>query len=336
MLQVITLAAVSLLHGAVASGTDDAFESTYLRLDNDVVAGSDAGYSSGVELGLVSPTISDFQDSQLSPMARWINRQLAWLQPRDFQRNKMVVMLGQRIYTPRDWRRSEPDPNDRPYAGVLTLGVDYSGRDANSMTATTLSIGVVGPAAGAKEVQDLVHDTVGGDEFQGWEHQIRNEPVFRVDYQRLRKWHVSSQSRWMSDVVLRGGGMVGNLATSANLGGELRFGSWIPDNFGSAPMLAIAGNAAPSVRGQSSERILIHGVVAFDVRSVMHDITLDGNTFGNSASVERKDVSSDVGIGVAAQWRGWEITFGGYIRTKEFDTQRSHAKLGSLTIRRDI
>ena len=336
ILQVITLAVVSSLSATIANGADDAIESTYIRLDNDVLGSSDEGYSNGVQLGLVSPTFSDFQDSQLSKPARWINRRLAWLQPRDFEHNNMVLTLSQSMFTPSDWRRSDPDPDDRPYAGALVLGVNYNGRNADSMTVTTLNIGVIGPAAGAREVQDLVHDTLGGDDFQGWNHQIQNEAVFRIAYQRLRKWHTSNQAGWMSDVILRGGGAVGNLSTFANLGAEARFGSWIPDNFGSAPLLPAAENSAPSARSQYSERLLIHGFIAFEVRYVLHDITLDGNTWSNSASVERKDVVGEVGIGIAAHWRGWKIALARYIRTKEFDTQRSDAELGSLTIRRDI
>src|SRR5262245_60875376 len=99
ILQVITLAVVSSLGAAMANGADDAIESTYMRLDNDVLGSSDEGYSNGVQLGLISPTFSDFQDSRLSLPVRWINRQLAWLQPRDFDDNNMVLTLGQSIFT---------------------------------------------------------------------------------------------------------------------------------------------------------------------------------------------------------------------------------------------
>lgn len=335
-LQVIMFAVFASLSAAMGKAADDAIGSTYLRLDNDIFASSDEGYSNGVELSFVSPTIASFEDSRLSPMARWLNRRLAWLQPRGFDDNNMVLTLGHGIFTPSDWWRSEPDPQDRPYAGVLVLGFDYNGRDADSMTTTTLNVGVVGPAAGAKELQNLVHAALGGKEFQGWAHQVRNEPVFSIAYQRLRKWYVSNQPGWASDVVVRGGGSVGNLATFANVGGEVRFGPWIPDNFGSAPLLPAAENAAPSVPQHSSGRMLIHGFVAFDVRHVLHDITLDGNTWSDFAGVERKDVIADLGIGISMHWRGWKIAFARYLRTKEFDAQDSNAQLGSLTIRRNM
>jgi lipid A 3-O-deacylase len=80
----------------------------------------------------------------------------------------------------------------------------------------------------------------------------------------------------------------------------------------------------------------VHAFAALDVRYVMHDITLDGNTFKDSASVDRKDLVADLGVGVAAHWGSWKIAFARYFRTSEFRGQDSDAELGSLTIRRAI
>ena len=120
----------------------------YLRLDNDAFAGTDRGYTNGIVLGFTSPTVESFQDPRLSPRLRWLNRRLGWLQPRGFEENNVTLTFGQGMFTPEDWRLSEPDPLDRPYAGVLAAGVTYNGRNENSMRTTTLTVGMVGPSAG--------------------------------------------------------------------------------------------------------------------------------------------------------------------------------------------
>jgi lipid A 3-O-deacylase len=334
-----TIAAVILVGSVAAHASDspnDASRSSaYVRLDNDVFAGTDRGYSNGTEIGFVSATVDDFQDASLSASSRWLNRRLAWLQPERYAYNNMVVTLGQGMFTPNDWRLETPDPNDRPYAGVLVFGVTHNGRDNDSMRATTFNIGVVGPSALAEETQRFVHDFVGGERFAGWDHQLRDEPVFRVMQQRLHK-RTLIKPTWMSDVIFHYGGSVGNLTTFANAGAEVRIGGWIPDNFGSAPALPVAENTAPTIGPIFSETVRLHAFAAFDVRYVAHDITLDGNTFKDSASVDREDWVADLGIGVAAHWGNWKIAFARYFRTREFRGQDSDAELGSLTIRRAI
>jgi len=332
--------AASGLVGSLASHAESSADAAnrtnaYMRLDNDVFAGTDQGYSNGTEFGFVSSTVSDFQDERLSAATRWLNRRLAWLQPQGYAHNNVVLTLGQGIYTPSDSRLEDPDPNDRPYAGVLVAGVTYNGRDGDSMRSTTLNVGVVGPSAFAEETQSLVHDVLGGRRFAGWDHQLRDEPVFRLMQQRMHKrtWIGPAV---MSDVILHYGGSIGNLTTFVNVGAEMRFGSWFPDNFGSAPSLPVAENTSPSIGPVYSERVHIHGFMALDVRYVIRDITLDGNTFKDSASVDRKDVVADLGIGIAAHWGNWKIAFARYLRTREFRGQDANAKLGSITIRRVI
>lgn len=319
---------LSPIAGQAADRTD-----FFMRLDNDVFAGTDRGYSNGTEVGFATPTVDDFQDERLSDATRWLNRRLRLLQPRGYEYSNMVLTLAQGIYTPEDWRLEEPDPGDRPYAGVLVAGVTYNGRNRHSMRSTTLTVGVVGPSALAEQTQNLVHHLIGSRRFAGWDHQLRDEPVVRLMRQNLHK-RTWAWSGGMADVIGHYGGGVGNLTTLVNAGLEMRVGSWFPDNFGSAPLLPVSENTAPTIGSSYSERVHVHGFVAVDVRYVIRDITLDGNTFRDSASVNRKDVIADLGIGVAAHWGNWKIAFARYFRTREFRDQESRARLGSITIRR--
>jgi hypothetical protein len=325
----------SIVSHASESAADNQGMTAYVRLDNDVFAGTDRGYSNGTEFGFISPTVPGFQDSSLSPSTRWLNRKLQWLQPEGYEYNNMVITLGQSMYTPSEWRLETPDANDRPYAGVLVLGVTYNSRDQDSMISTTVNAGVVGPSAFAHETQDFVHEIVGGERFAGWDHQLRDEPVFRVMQQRLHKYTMIKPT-WMSDLIVHYGGSLGNLTTFVNAGAEVRFGGWIPDNFGSAPSLPVAENTAPTLGSIYSDTVRMHAFVALDVRYVAQDITLDGNTFKDSASVDREDVVADLGVGVAAHWGNWKIAFARYFRTREFRGQDGEAQLGSITIRRAI
>lgn len=316
----------------------DGIQAVTLRLDNDMFAGADRGYSNGTEIGLVTATVDDYQDQRLPAAARWINSGLVWLQPKGQAQYNMVMTLGQGIFTPTDWRTRELVEDDRPYAGVLLLGVDYNGRNDDTMQTTTLNAGMIGPSARAAETQRAVHKLIGSEPFEGWDNQLKDEFVFRIIHQRYfrRSFKYEDAGSWSKDLIVRGGGSLGNLATFANAGAEFRFGPFLPDNFGSAPSLPAAENTAPTRNWSPTTGLHAHGFVALDVRAVAYDVTLDGNIRKSSHSVDKRPIVMDVGAGVAVTYQRWKVAFARYFRTREFEGQESSPELGSLTIRYDL
>ena len=307
----------------------------FIRVDNDILAGTDRGYTSGFQVGFASATVARFDDPLLPASLRSIDRKLAWLQPRGFAENNVTFAFGQAMFTPSDWSRTEPDPLDRPYAGILLASITFNGRDSRSMRSTTLDIGIVGPAALAEQTQNFVHRLLGSNQFRGWDHQLSNEPAFRVLHQRFERWDLSS-TRGVADLTVHYGGSIGNTLTFANAGAELRIGKNLPDNFGTAPTLPYGENMGPTHWTGSPRRPSIHGYLAVDARAVLHNITLDGNTWRDSASVDREPFVGELAVGVALYWRGWQTTLARNYRTKEYATETRDAKFGSLTFRRGI
>src|SRR5688572_21680394 len=327
------LLAAALLTAAVARG-DDA-NNLILRIDNDLFTGTDRDYTSGVQIGATSATVESFDDAAFAPRLRWANRNLKWLQPKGFEENNVAWTIGQRMFTPEDWSLTEPDSRDRPYAGLLFAGLTYNGRNSHSLRSTSLEVGIVGPSALAEQTQRVVHRAVRADRFLGWDHQLNDEPVLRIRHQRFQRWDIKPARRF-GDVTVHYGGSVGNLATFANSGAELRLGKSLPDNFGTATTLAYGQDTAPTRWGGSSSRPSIHGFIAVDARVVLHDITLDGNTWRDSASVEREPYVAELTLGVALDWREWHATLGTVYRTKEYETQDREASFGTLTFRRAL
>jgi lipid A 3-O-deacylase len=321
------------LTAAVAHGADT--NNLIIRVDNDIFTGTDRDYTSGVQVGMTSATVESFDDAALAPSLRSVNRKLEWLQPKGFEENNVAWTIGQRMFTPEDWSRTEPDPRDRPYAGLLFAGLTYNGRDSHSLRSTTIEVGLVGPSALAEQAQRVVHRAVGAERFLGWEEQLNDEPVLRILHQRFQRWDIKPARRF-GDVTVHYGGSVGNLATFANTGAELRFGKSLPDNFGTATTLAYGQDTAPARFSGAPSRPAIHGFIAVDARAVLHDITLDGNTWRDSASVEREPFVAELALGVALHWREWQATLGTVFRTKEYETQDREASFGTLTFRRAL
>jgi lipid A 3-O-deacylase len=307
----------------------------FVRIDNDALTGSDREYTSGVQVGSTSATVESFDDAEFAPSLRWASDLLRWLQPKGFGENNVTWTIGQRMYTPDDWSLDQPDARDRPYAGLLFAGLTYSGRDRYSMRSTSIDVGIVGPSALAEQAQRLVHRAIRAHEFRGWDHQLNDEPVFRILHERFRRWDIQPARR-LADFTTHYGGSIGNLTTFANAGAELRIGKNLPDNFGTATTLSYGQNTPPAHWGGSPRRPSIHGFVAFDARAVLRDVTLDGNTWRDSASVDREPFSAELALGVALDWRQWQATLGATHRTKEYETQDREASFGTLTFRRAL
>jgi hypothetical protein len=333
LFSIVVAAMAALPIGAARACDEGGRMAMHLRMENDVLSGSDRGYTNGIQLGFTSPTVKTFDDPLL-PLRR-LNRGLTWLRPRGFPDNNVTLTIAQAMFTPDESELSIPDPLDRPYAGMILAGITYNSRDSYSMRSNRLDVGLVGPSSLAEQTQDLVHDWLGGDEFLGWGHQLQNEPVFRVVHQRLRKWNPQSAPRAV-DAIVHYGGSIGNVTTFANAGVELRFGRALPDDFGTAPAPYGGESTAPSRSIGFYRRPSIHAYFALDARYVLHDITLDGNTWRDSASVDREPLVGDVAVGFATYWRGWEITVARYFRSKEFETERRDTDFGSIAFRRDV
>ena len=310
-----------------------------IRIDNDMLGGAqqDQGYTNGAMLTLVSPNLQDYTDDPCLPrLARWMNRHLERLHPGEFQQQNMIFSFGQGLYTPTDNTRSELIKDDRPYAAALMVNFGYNARNEDHLRTTQLAVGMIGPSAQGKQVQDAVHDALGDDKFMGWRNQLHDEPVFKLLHERMQRWPAEANSSgWGWDAISHWGGAIGNLATYANAGGEVRFGWKLPDDFGSSPMRPAGENTAPTRRGRA-EGWSSHVFVTSDARWVVRDITLDGNTFRSSHSVDKRSFVGDIGFGVAVMRGKWKFALARYHRSREFDGQKETPVFGSFTISRTL
>jgi lipid A 3-O-deacylase len=308
-----------------------------LRIDNDLFANQDQGYTSGILLGLVSPNLANYTDDRCLPApARWLNSYLDWLQPRGFDQQNMVVRIGQQMYTPVDFEATELIENDRPYAGIFLVSLGYNARENDRLRSTTLDVGMLGPSSYAEQSQDFIHDLIGSEKFNGWDNQLRDEVVFRIAHERARRFPAKgafgNPDGFGVDAIRHYGLSVGTLATYANVGGEVRFGWKLPDDFGTSPLRPAGENSAPSMRARFQSGWSVHGFVSFDGRLVLRDVTLDGNTWKSSHSVDKEPLVSEAALGMAIRHGRWKFAYARYFRTREFEGQAERPSYGSFTV----
>jgi len=312
------------------------------RVDNDLFGGKrqDQGYTNGAALSFVSPNLVDFTgDPCLPRLARWVNRHIERLQPGGFDQQNMVFAVGQGLYTPSDPTRSDRVLDDRPYAAVLLASFGYNARNDAHLRTTQLQVGVVGPAALGEQVQNAVHKIIDSTQFQGWDHQLRNEPVFALVHERMRRWPGDASfdsDGWGMDAITHWGGAVGNLATHGTVGAEVRVGYRVPDDFGTSPVRPAGENTAPTRGGVRHAGWAMHVFASLEGRLVLRDITLDGNTFRDSHSVDKRMLVGDAGYGFAVTRGRWKFALARYHRSREFDGQAELPVFGSFTVSRSL
>ncbi|GGK54742.1 lipid A deacylase LpxR family protein [Amphritea balenae] len=322
-----------------------------LYLENDLFADTDQQYTNGVRASWTSPDLTSYLDDKRLPV--WARRYNEYItsplgifdetppKQDEIVRN-LVITLGQQMYTPEDNLRTTIDPDDRPYAGWLYLGMGYHLKHKQRMDSAIFNVGVVGPAAMAQEAQDFIHDLRGIDKFNGWDNQLSNELGLQLVYERKYRVPTKRISGALEyDVIWHGGASLGNVATYLNVGAELRLGWFLPDDFGTSSLRPGGDNSAP---GSNDPRIIngtgyskdnnfgLHGFVAVDGRWVLRDIFLDGSTFSNSHSVDKENWVGDLSVGASMLIDDWKISYSQVYRSQEFKTQQDTHSFGSLSV----
>lgn len=308
-----------------------------VRADNDLFGGlgQDQGYTNGFLLSWVSPNLAGYVDDPCLPdLVQGLNRYLAILHPESTKEQNMTIGLGQMMYTPVDKMRSDLIASDRPFAGALLLSFGYNARADSTMQTSQIRIGVIGPATLARQTQNWWHQVIGVEQFRGWDHQLRNEPVVQVLHERRTRYaRHEGTNNWGWDLTGHWGASLGNFATYANVGAEWRIGIKLPNDLGTAP-LRPAGENTFSVPPLPDGTWSGHLFVALDARWVLHDITLDGNTFRPSHSVDKHPLVADIGYGIALYYGQWRFAFARYHRTREFHGQPHVPVYGTVTLGR--
>jgi hypothetical protein len=291
-----------------------------LSFENDAFSDTDELYTNGILIALAHTGPS------------WLDN-FADRLPGSQGRRTVGYDLTQIMMTPSDTDRSVPDPNDRPYAGVLILGLTLSLDQPTSSHRFKIIAGVVGPASMAEQSQSAFHSLFGIDKAQGWDYQLENEPVLNLVYEYRHKFYLAGKpGGWAIEAIPSVGGWLGNLLTQGQIGGTLRMGFNIPDDYGPT-MVRCMGHVPPPPNGDKPGTVYDWGFSIYGggiANLVLRDITLDGNTFRDSPSVDKKFFVPAAGVGISIGSRKFLTSFTYFFWGKEFEGQEDYSKFGAI------
>jgi len=216
--------------------------------------------------------------------------------------------IAQEIYTPASIQVAEPQPDDRPWAGVLYVGRSWEaiGRRGDALAARRIEMGVgfVGDASLARQAQERVHHVTGSDSPKGWDNQIHNRVAAAIRVLERRRWGDDH-----ADFVAHAGGMLGTLQGYAHAGATLRYGS-----FGCE--IATPGVVSHILRvsevggcQRASNAARYFGFIGVDIRALAWNEVIDGRPRRGASHVRSKHLVGELRTGFSYGMGRWTITY---------------------------
>ncbi|WP_269970700.1 MULTISPECIES: lipid A deacylase LpxR family protein [unclassified Shewanella] len=244
----------------------------------------------------------------------------------------MGLKLSQQMWTPAEIELEAPQSTDRPYAGYLAIEshtVHYGNKWALK---NWFSLGVIGPASGAQQVQEFVHKITGSSPPLGWQYQIENQVTLQLAYELdgllLRRDAFNNAFVGQTQWELSGFShtQAGNFRTETDLGLTLRWGNNLEDSFG---RLSQHRGHMGNLTSTSNRNTFILYSRAF-VGYRFNDLSLAGSLpYESDLKLENKQAGFTTGI-IWSQptWSvGW--SFNTYTKEHQADSAKWHG-YGSL------
>jgi hypothetical protein len=297
-----------------------------LMVENDsVFNGTDEHYTNGLYISWTGP--SDLACSECRFVAKWL--MLPTEDPSPDYRYGFFV--GQSMFTPANLPSASR--RDRPFAGWLYVGARTYRETKDVLDRAQISLGVVGPASGADAIQRWWHSLkiFGGQQPDGWHSQIKDEPGFILTGQRTWRLSLINSGLIRSDLLPEINASAGNVFTYAGAGFTLRIGAKLNADWG-PPRIEPALTGSEFIKYDKFDGVAWYAFAGAEERFVLHNITLDGNSFQHSANIAKELAVADFNAGFAVLWRYASARLSYTRRSHEFKLQREDDEFVSFNI----
>lgn len=298
-----------------------------LLIENDMLFNTDRYYTNGFSIAW----------SRAQPPRSWLKEVAARV---GYDRNVLSEShgfeLGQVISTPANTQIATPQPEDRPWAGLLFLGPTLQLDVGKELDVFKMFLGVSGPWSLAGRTQAQWHRFIHVKTPKGWANQLENEPELGFIYEH--RWRIDllkPEGDWNLELIPKAGFHLGTVLDKVDLGAQVRFGWHVPRDYG-ASLIGTSGNLPPArFNGKLVTRRNGFGAHLFASAggsAVFRNLFLDGSTFRAGPSVQREAFVGSLEWGLALTSSRFRVTITSVQQAREFVGQLSSQKFSSLNI----
>lgn len=275
--------------------------------DNDFFTSTDQYYSQGITLELRHPSLKK------SP----IGFLLINLENCEHQYG---ITLFHVAYTPTSIRSENILYGDRPFSAAL--GINNYVTSINSKNSTyftsSISIGVIGPLAGGKEMQESIHRWLNNIQPLGWQFQVRNDLLLTYQVQYEKKIFGNSTHYLVNSTsAIKAGTVINQLKSGINFMAGYFQNPYEPNlNSGKSFHYYLFGQIQPAFNLYDAS--LLGGIINHDSPYTI-----------SSSSLERFSLQADYGIVIS--YKKLNIEYRQSFLTKEFEGGTTH-RWGGISI----
>lgn len=347
---VLTATLVALASPTAASARDGGpVQDTihFMTFENDLYFQTDRYYTNGIQY-----STKHAQDERGDLARRWTRQLCEALGCADARLLTSQANVGQLMYTPRNIAIAAPQPEDRPWAGLLYYEQVYTFLSPDQQTLTTMTgeAGVTGKASLSEQTQKLVHRLLDNKPPQGWDNQIGSSLAVLATLER-RTARPALSTRIGRDVQIntatywRAG--LGNLLTYAAGGIAVVVGKDLP------PVSPPPPGIGNKMRIENGARLALANTCLFDwlqcsafataeARLMAYSVFLDGRLGRDDPHVDRRVLVTDLMLGFRLDFPHtrtnshgpWFLQFKATRRSPEFRSNYAvpAMRFGALTI----
>ena len=245
-------------------------------------------------------------------------------------RQRISFSLSQQIYTPYATQALPTPIHDQPFAGILLGNAALLTDTDSARSLVGVALGVVGPWALGREVQNGFHSFIGQSHNRGWGDQLRNEPAAEIISARVWRLPIAQIGDIETDALPAVEAGLGNLRVYAQAGAQFRVGQGLDADYG-------VRRIRPGATGDDTfQPVRPFGWYVFagaTAEGVAHDITLDGNTYQSSPNAALRSLVGDAELGFAVIAYGTRITYTQTVETQRFQHQKGGPhQFGALSL----
>lgn len=268
---------------------------TYVTFENDRFYDTDRYYTNGIQLSIAKAD---------SVRPGWVQAACRFFSCTTATAKLTVHDLGQLMYTPSKIQEADPQPLDRPWAGLLYYerGHTLTAPDQMSTTTFTWLVGVTGRASLAEQSQKMVHKVMDIPPPQGWAHQIGGSLGLMATVEK--RWAVPRLSaEWGKGMQFRtavyGRAAIGNVITHAGAGVAVALGKDLPNVVGGADGIQnTITTISPVDVACLFDWLRCTTFASAEIRAVAYNIFLDGRIGRDDPQVDSRPLVAETAIGM--------------------------------------
>jgi hypothetical protein len=313
-----------ILSAAQNRENDWEFKQFNFYFENDLFAQTDYQYSSGEKVSLL----------YYIPHNEYSLYDLLFIDDGAYD-SYITFAIANQIFTPCDITTPEPIPDDRPYAGWTYAEAGIHKSSQKTLQSLYLQIGAVGPASHAEDIQKFIHELTGSDLPQGWDNQLKDELGINLRYIYKIRYQQDISDTFKSVIIPYGKAELGNISIQAIAGVTAKIGWHILQDFGEST-INTGGDTGISTYNEHQNRLKMPWSFSLHCNlsssAIARDIFLDGNTFRESLSIDKKYFVFSTGAGFTARYKRVELDYHYQKHTKHYDTQKVDHGFGSVTL----